>query len=320
MIQHKLTKLTLEMQSGQMALGVKQLNESVAGWQRYYGTLVEPAEMSRLAQELQRAVSQKLAQLLAGKKAAAATELQTALERLEIPTARSSEERQAFIQTIIAQAQEAARQQRQQQQTSHKVKKTVRQEKRRRLRRVLPLAHLVINTPGLFLGKQGNRVVVRQQRQVLYEVLFSGLESITLLAQGTSLSSDLITHCASQGIPLCWLSATGEIQAHILGQGSLGAAVQVRQLEATQNPGETMAIARTLVVGKIKNQTNLIKYFGKYEKRRNGSFLEEYAKFLAVAESLLSEAAGISGQGDLPSSGGSCLALKAGWRVITGTW
>lgn len=316
-IQHKIQTLVHNLQPGKLAAGMRQLNDSVAGWQRYYSQLVEAAEVARIAKELQTALSQKLASLLVHDQTAA-QELRAALAGLELPWGDSRDQQQAFLQELDNQAQEQARQLRQHRETSLQVKKTVLREKQRRLRQRLSLAHLVITTPGLSLGKKGNRVVVRQQRQVLYEVLFSGLESITLLAHGTSLSSDLITYCASQGIPVSWLAPSGEVQAHLIGPNSAVAAVQLRQLEASQRMAEAIAIARAVVLGKIKNQINLIKYFGKYARRRHQGFQEHYKNFEAAAEKLVAEVAAMPKEGEMGKLRGQLFSIEG--RLASHYW
>jgi len=317
-IRHKMHNLLQRLSKGPDAEVVRQVNESIAGWKHYYGSLVEPQEMAVLGQELKTVLIQKLAHGCQTLSADNFTELPGSLQFLEIPGCNTGAERQQFLQEVMAQARQEARKQAERRQTEKNVKKTVRQAKRRQGRQLFHVSHLMINTPGLFLGKQGNRVVVRQQRQTLYEVPFNCLESITLLCRSNSLSSDLITHCAAQGVPICWISGKGEVEAFIHSPASPAQALQLRQLEMAHNPEQTFKIARGLVLGKIKNQINLIKYFGKYEKRHNGAFNGSYGRFISAASKLVSEINHLRPQADWPQVRGHLFSLEG--RLASHYW
>ena len=145
--------------------------------------------------------------------------------------------REQFWQEVKIAAQKAASEPARKERIVRRIKTTVCRAKRRHIRRLLQGAKVVINTPGVFLGKRGNRLIVRLERQTLYEALLDGLESITLLSQGNSLSADLITYCASREIPICWISAQGQVEAFIYSPAAVATtACQSRQLAASQDP------------------------------------------------------------------------------------
>lgn len=310
----KLGILAQRLASDQSAATIQQVNEAIFGWQRYYGALVVETEMVLLREELQKA----LIQALAGRQEILAS-LAAACQHLEIPGSTTTVDRQQFWQAIQMRVDQHRREEIKPEQTVRRVQTTVRRAKRRHVRRLLEGAKLVINTPGVFLGKRGNRVVVRQDRQVLYEALLDRLESITLLAHGTSLSSDLISHCAAQEIPICWISATGQVEAFIYSPAALRSSTcQIQQLAASQDQQQTFDLASSFVVGKIKNQISLIKYFGKYEKKRNGDFLRPYVRFLETAASLVGEAMKLTPGGDWPRLRGQLMSIEG--RVAAQYW
>jgi len=310
----KLGILAQRLAADQSAIIIQQVNEAIIGWWRYYGALVVETEMACLRQELQKALVQAFAS-----QPEILPDLPEACQHLEIPGATTMADRQQFWQEIQAAISEHARAEVKPEQTVRRVQKTVRGAKRRHIRRLLEGAKLVINTPGVFLGKRGNRVVVRQDRQILSEALLDRLESITLLAHGTSLSSDLISHCAVQEIPICWISATGQVEAFIYSPAALkGNSCQLQQLAAAQDQHQTFALASSFVMGKVKNQLSLIKYFGKYEKKRNGDFLRPYVHFLETAASLVGEAMKLTPEGDWPRLRGQLMSIEG--RVAAQYW
>jgi group II intron reverse transcriptase/maturase/CRISPR-associated endonuclease Cas1 len=291
-IQQKLRKLFLDGKRIGWTLLLKKLNESIRGWKNYYGELVESTEMERLREEIKGHLGQCIGEELFRRKKenpGIEQELKNSFEFLELPACTVSEERSALIIDLFQKARDYAQNLSEKNQTNRTVTKTVRKEKRHHFKQASHVAHLVINTPGYFLGKNGERLIVREKKKILYEVFINRLESITLLTQANSLSSDVITRCAKQGIPLCWISSKGEVEALVIHPGSPNTELQLHQLEASLDPQQTFVIAKSLVTGKIKNQINLIKYFGKYEKNHNKPFLEAYPQFDTAIQNLLNE-------------------------------
>ena len=188
-----------------------KLNESVAGWKNYYGSLVDPGEMIRFQEQFKSVLIKRIAAVFALNKEkdniGQEDDLRKSLAFIELPACNNTTQREEFIKTLFEQANEDAAKRLEKKQTLQNIQKLVRKEKRRHLRQVSHVAHLVINNPGYFLGKNGERMVIREKRKTLYEIFLNRLESITLLSKATSISSDLVTHCAKIGIPLCWITS-----------------------------------------------------------------------------------------------------------------
>lgn len=292
-IQKKLRKIFSDGTKAGWENLLKKLNESIRGWKNYYGELVELDEMVRLREEIKAHLIQGIGDELFRRKKENPNleqELKNSLEFLELPDFANGEERSAFLAGLFQQARDVAQNLFDRVKTNQAVQKTVRQEKRNHFKQVGHVAHVVINTPGYFLGKNGERLVIREKKKILYEVFINRLESITLLTQSNCLSSDVITHCSKQGIPLCWVGPKGEVEALVIHPDSPNAELQLKQLETSRDPQPAFVIAKTIVIGKIKNQVNLIKYFGKYEKNHNKAFEEAYPQFETAVQNLLKEA------------------------------
>lgn len=310
----KLGFLAQRLAADQSPATIQQLNESLMGWQRYYGTLVDNTEIVALRRKLQAALAQSLAD-----KPAVLADLPEACQHLQIPGDANAADRQQFWQEVKAAAHQSAEENSANQHLENRVRTTIRRAKRRHIRKFTQVAKLVINTPGVFLGKRGNRVIVRHEGQTLYEALLDSLESITLLSQSNSLSSDLITCCASREIPICWISPQGRVEAFIYNPAALSASMcQSQQLAAAQNLQQTFDLASSFVVGKIKNQISLVKYFGKYEKKRNGDFLKPYVRFLEVAASLVGETSKLAPGDDWPHLRGHLMSIEG--RLAAQYW
>jgi CRISPR-associated endonuclease Cas1 len=124
---------------------------------------------------------------------------------------------------------------------------------------------LLVNRPGLFIGKARGRIVVKQHGKNIQVIPLDPLQNITITGRGISLSSNMLYACAQKDIAIDFLRNNGKPYAKIMYSRGLSAKVGMAQLQAYQN-GKGLVLARSFATGKIRNQINLIKYFEKYEK------------------------------------------------------
>ncbi len=142
---------------------------------------------------------------------------------------------------------------------------------------------LAITQPGLMLGKRDKNATVRKNGQVVKEIPFINLKTITVLSDGVSFSSNLVEACAENKIAIDFLGKDGMPYAMIVAPSFGDSQTGIAQLEAYGNEkGFTMI--RNFVFGKINNQANLIRYYGKYYLKRNETFRELFPKFIENME------------------------------------
>jgi CRISPR-associated protein Cas1 len=124
-------------------------------------------------------------------------------------------------------------------------------------------SQLLVSGFGLFLGKKGERVVVKKGKAVCAQVPFLRLQEVIVGSAGVSLSSDLVEDLCTRGIRLAFLSSSGKPYA-LVTSPMLTATVETRraQLEAytTQRGAD---LCRWIVAGKLRNQEKLLRYFAK---------------------------------------------------------
>lgn len=265
---------------------LREYNETVAGWRRYYGNLVANSELVKadrifkehLADIISTAFQQKLFKNLA--------EAEAALENVEFITIQDSAERKSRLKTVVQKGFSAAREVKQ---TASAVKQVIRQRKQKFYRQTAHVSNLVINTPGTFIGKSAQNLIIKQERRRIREIPTRDLSSITLAAHGVSLSSDLISHCAERNIPLIFASPHGKLEAILTAPDSLNSDLGLLQLKALAEQKPAFEIARSFVRGKIKNQINLMKYFHKYRQKVDPQFSEAFTDYLESANKSLLE-------------------------------
>ncbi len=92
------------------------------------------------------------------------------------------------------------------------------------------------------------------------------ISEIVVASRGVSLSTDLIEACCERGIRISLLSPGGRPFA-MLSSPMLTATVKTRREQmAAYFDDRGVEFARAVVRGKLRNQANLLKYFGKYQK------------------------------------------------------
>lgn len=104
------------------------------------------------------------------------------------------------------------------------------------------------------------------RRSLQIELPFFRISEIVIASRGVTISSDLIEECCDRGIRMCFLTPGGQPVA-MLSSPMLTATVQTRREQmAAYGDLRSVEFARAVVLGKLKNQANLLKYFGKYKK------------------------------------------------------
>jgi CRISPR-associated protein Cas1 len=127
---------------------------------------------------------------------------------------------------------------------------------------------LIIDVPGVFLGKTGERIVARKGKEAIGETPLDDVETLLIEGHGITISSDLVEACAMRGIQINFTDFRGDPIATFAAP-AFNATVQTRrqQLAAYGDVRGALA-ARSFVTAKLRNQANLLKYFGKYRRSR----------------------------------------------------
>ena len=124
------------------------------------------------------------------------------------------------------------------------------------------MKHLVICDYGTFLGLDSHRLAVRQDGETRHYPL-NRLCTVSIAKRGVSVSSDLIEAFSSRGIKLFFLDFRGVAHSAILGQSQHGV-VAVRMAQMAFCQGNTLPLAKQVVISKIKNQRAVLNYLDKY--------------------------------------------------------
>jgi CRISPR-associated protein Cas1 len=137
------------------------------------------------------------------------------------------------------------------------------------------IQHLVIDQYGAFLCKHSERLLVTKGGQTLTQAPLLHLESVVIANQGVSLSAEAVRECTERGIPIYFISGTGTAYASLYSAGLTGTVATRRaQLEAFHSP-RGLRLVLAFSMGKLHNQSNLLKYMAKYRKETAPAQYEE---------------------------------------------
>ncbi len=126
--------------------------------------------------------------------------------------------------------------------------------------------HLIVEEFGAFISKHSERLIVTKGEEKLEQAPLLHLESVLIAGNGVSISADAVKECTTRGIPIHFVSGTGNAYASVYSAGLTGTVLTRRaQLEAYRDARGLMA-AVAFAQGKLQNQANLLKYMGKYRK------------------------------------------------------
>lgn len=150
---------------------------------------------------------------------------------------------------------------------------------------------LTLTDFGLHLGKHSERLVVKKGKETVAEHPLIHLEQVVVAGRGISVSSDAIAECVERGIPVTFLDFSGKPYAKVVSP-ALTATVKTRREQLLAFYDERgVEIVRRFAVGKIRNQINLLRYFGKYRKEAQPDVFEQLQSVVGKMRELLKEMA-----------------------------
>ena len=153
---------------------------------------------------------------------------------------------------------------------------------------------LIIEGKGAFIGKHQGRIRVYREQKVTHEAPLLHLRQIVIVDSGVSISSDVVQACSEEGIAIHFLSRNGKNTAGLYAAGLVGTVLTRRaQLLAYHGP-QGLALGKAFVRGKLDNQLNLVRYFGKSreEKRELMATIQLVSGDLRDAQDALARIAG----------------------------
>lgn len=122
---------------------------------------------------------------------------------------------------------------------------------------------LIIEGKGAFIGKHQGRIRVYREQKVTHEAPLLHLRQIVIVDSGVSISSDVVQACSEEGIAIHFLGRNGRNTAGLYAAGLVGTVLTRRAQLLAYNGPQGIILGKAFVSGKLANQLNLVRYFGK---------------------------------------------------------
>ncbi len=116
---------------------------------------------------------------------------------------------------------------------------------------------LYLNTPGHFVGKSGDTLVVKEKDKKVGEFLLKDLHHVALFGP-VQVSSAVVQTLCEEDIPLTYFSMGGWFYGITRGHSLKNVLIRIEQFRHAGDPSLALAPARLMVHGKIRNQRTLL--------------------------------------------------------------
>ena len=126
--------------------------------------------------------------------------------------------------------------------------------------------NLIVEEFGAFISKHSERLIVTKGDEKLAQAPLLHLETVLIANHGVSISADAVKECAERGIPIHFVSGSGNAYASMYSAGLTGTVLTRRAQLAAFNTARGLQLAIAFAQGKLSNQANLLKYMSKYRK------------------------------------------------------
>ena len=130
------------------------------------------------------------------------------------------------------------------------------------------IKHLFIKDYGAFVSKHQGRLRITVKGERKNDAPLLHLETLTLTDHGVSISADAIAACAQYGIPVHIVDSRGNPVASMYASALIGTVKTRRAQLLAYADARGVETARSLVLGKIRNQAALLRYVAKYRKEK----------------------------------------------------
>lgn len=116
---------------------------------------------------------------------------------------------------------------------------------------------LYLNKPGLFVGRSGDVLQVKEKKELVQEVRINDLSHVALFGN-IQVSTAVVQALCEADVPLTYFSMGGWFYGVTRGHSLKNVFTRVEQFRLARDPGVCLALARSFIQGKIRNQRTML--------------------------------------------------------------
>ncbi len=138
---------------------------------------------------------------------------------------------------------------------------------------------LFVTTPGAWLTKEGETVLVRVEEETKLQVPAAVLEGIVCIG-GVGFSAPLMELCSEKGVCISFLTEGGQFMARVNGPVSGNILLRKEQYRRSDDPWRAAALAKSFVLGKVANCRSVLLRAAREGEDENSTELTKCADYL----------------------------------------
>lgn len=166
-----------------------------------------------------------------------------------------------------------------------KNKTLIKQRKREYRKLENEASELIVNQIGSYIGIGKRGITLKVFGKPKDMPPMNNLNHITVIGEGISLSSNAVSYCMNNKIGVDFFSGNGYHIASLMNSSYLQTTLWDKQ--ASMPMSKRGKLASKIILGKLKNQLNLIKYFHKYHKKNTTTLNETYNEVVPYITQLI---------------------------------
>ena len=144
---------------------------------------------------------------------------------------------------------------------------------------------LYVQEQGAWLGKSGDELTVKLKGELLTKVRLIDTSQVSLLGN-VQMSAQALREITTRGIPVCHFSYGGWFHGMTVGMTHKNVELRIRQYATAADQVATLPLARSFVVGKIKNCRTLLRRHMKEDPERLLPSLAEHVQKAEAADAI----------------------------------
>lgn len=137
-------------------------------------------------------------------------------------------------------------------------KRAQKQETRRLVPARTDALPLYVQFQGAMIGKKGDELEVRQKGAILSKARLIDVSQVSVFGS-VQISTQVTRELLSRNIPLCYFTYGGWFIGYTTGLGHKNVELRLKQFETTSDKEKSLALAKSFVIGKIKNARTLLR-------------------------------------------------------------
>jgi CRISP-associated protein Cas1 len=143
---------------------------------------------------------------------------------------------------------------------------------------------LYVKEQGAFVGKDGDRLTVRNRDAKLVSVPLMDVSQVSLFGN-VQMSAQALREIVDRGIPVCHFSYGGWFHAMTTGHVHKNIELRMAQFATAADPAKSLALAKGFITAKIKNSRTMLRRHADEKHQRDLDQLAEWAQKAERAES-----------------------------------